>query len=98
MAYVAGCQPATVIDYQLTPGQVMFRPDLKRLEFIATREGDGTVAWSSGRLPGVPLWYVDNTAHDMLCAQPKAFPAYLDILVNGQTTLLPSSPRSCSSR
>ncbi|HRF31841.1 MAG TPA: hypothetical protein PLM02_14645, partial [Azonexus sp.] len=92
MAYVAGCQPATVIDYQLTPGEVLFRPDLKRLEFIATREGDGTVAWSSGRLPGVPLWYVDNTAHDMLCAQPKAFPAYLDILVNGQTTLLPSSP------
>ncbi len=27
-----------------------------------------------------------------LCAQPKAFPAYLDILVNGQTTLLSSSP------
>lgn len=92
MAYVAGCQPATVIDYQLTPGQVMFRPDLKRIEFIATREGDGTVPWSSGRLPGVPVWYVDNTAHDALCAQPKAFPAYLDILVNGQTSLLPSSP------
>ncbi|MBF1165390.1 MAG: CHAT domain-containing protein [Dechloromonas agitata] len=92
MAYVAGCQPATVIDYQLTPGEMLFRPDLKRLEFIATREGDGTVAWSSGRLPGVPVWYVDNTAHDCLCAQPKAFPAYLDILVNGQTTLLPSSP------
>lgn len=92
MAYVAGCQPATVIDYQLTPGEVLFRPDLKRIEFVATREGDGTVPWSSGRLPGVPLWYVDNTAHDMLCAQPKAFPAYLDILVNGQTTLLPSTP------
>ena len=92
MTYVAGCQPATVIDYQLTPGEVLFRPDIKRIEFIATREGDGTVPWSSGRLPGVPVWYVDDTAHDALCAQPKAFPAYLDILVNGQTTLLPSSP------
>ena len=92
MVYVAGCQPATVIDYQLSAGDIPFRPDLKRLEFVATREGDGTVAWASGRLPGVPVWYVDNTAHDMLCAQPKAFPGYLDILVNGQTSLLPSAP------
>ena len=82
MAYVAGCQPATVIDYQLSSADAWWRPDLKRLEFIATREGDGTVSWQSGRLPGVPTWYVENTAHDALCAQPKAFPGYLDILVN----------------
>ena len=52
MAYVAGCQPATVIDYQLSSADAWWRPDLKRLEFIATREGDGTVSWQSGRLPG----------------------------------------------
>ncbi|MBK9783305.1 MAG: CHAT domain-containing protein [Betaproteobacteria bacterium] len=92
MAYVAGCQPATVIDYQLSSADAWWRPDLKRLEFIATREGDGTVSWQSGRLPGVPTWYVENTAHDALCAQPKAFPGYLDILVNGQTGLLPATP------
>jgi hypothetical protein len=92
MTYVAGCQPATVIDYQLVDGEVQYRPDLKRLEFVATHEGDGTVAWDSGRLAGVPMWYVADTAHDMLCAQPKAFPGYLDILVNGQTSLLPASP------
>src|SRR5574343_1495182 len=92
MTYVAGCQPATVTDYQLVDGEVQYRPDLKRIEFIATREGDGTVTWESGRLPGVPVWYVADTAHDMLCAQPKAFPGYLDILVNGQTSLLPNSP------
>lgn len=92
VTYVAGCQPATVIDYQLNSGEIQYRPDLKRIEFIATREGDGTVAWASGRLPGVPVWYVDDTAHDMLCAQPRAFPGYLDILVNGQTSLLPTTP------
>ncbi len=93
MTYVAGCQPATVVDYQLVADEAfLYRPTGKRLEFIATREGDGTVSWESGRLPGVPVWYVADTAHDMLCAQPKAFPGYLDILVNGRTTLLPSAP------
>ncbi len=92
MVYVAGCQNATVIDYQLTSANAWWRPDQKRLQFIATREGDGTVSWRSGRLPGVPTWYAEDTAHDALCAQAKAFPGYLDLLVNGQTTLLPSTP------
>lgn len=92
MVYVAGCQPSTVIDYQLSAANAWWRPDQKRLQFIATREGDGTVSWRSGRLPGVPIWYADNTAHDALCAQAKAFPGYLDLLVNGQTTLLPANP------
>jgi CHAT domain-containing protein len=92
MLYVAGCQPATVIDYQLSDNNSWWRSDKKRLQFIATPEGDGTVSWRSGRLPGVSTWYAENTAHDGLCAQAKAFPGYLDLLVNGQTTLLPSSP------
>lgn len=92
MCYVAGSQPATVVDYQLVPGDLPYRPDIQRLEFIASREGDGTVPWDSGRLEGVPMWYVADTAHDMLCAQPSAFPAYLDILAGGQTTRLPSTP------
>ena len=92
MCYVAGSQPATVIDYQVVPANATFRPDLQRIEFIASSDGDGTVTWSSGRLPGVPMWYVADTAHDKLCAQPRAFPAYLDILVGGQTSRLPSTP------
>ncbi|MBP5996424.1 MAG: CHAT domain-containing protein [Azonexus sp.] len=92
MVYVAGCQPATVIDYQLTAGTDWWPPARKRLDFIATREGDGTVSWQSGRLAGVPTWYAEDTAHDALCAQPRAFPGYLDLLVNGQTALLPSTP------
>ncbi len=92
MVYVAGCQSATVVDYQLSAGNDWWPPERKRLEFIATREGDGTVSWQSGRLAGVPTWYVEDTAHDALCAQPKAFPGYLNLLVNGQTSLLPSTP------
>jgi hypothetical protein len=92
MVYVAGCQPATVIDYQLSAGNDWWPPERKRLEFIATRDGDGTVSWQSGRLAGVPTWYVEDTAHDALCAQPKAFPGYLNLLVNGQTALLPPTP------
>ncbi|MBS1144873.1 MAG: hypothetical protein H6R14_2279 [Proteobacteria bacterium] len=92
MCYVAGCQPATVIDYQLVPRDDDPPSQRKKLEFIATAEGDGTVSWASGRLPGVPVWYVEDTAHDALCAQPKAFPGYLDLLVKGSTTLLPAAP------
>jgi len=92
MAYIAGCQPATIIDYQLTNGNDQLLSERKRLEFIATREGDGTVSWQSGRLAGVPTWYVEDTAHDALCTQQRAFPGYLDILVNGQTNLLSAVP------
>ncbi|HQU78833.1 MAG TPA: CHAT domain-containing protein [Azonexus sp.] len=92
MCYVAGSQPATVIDYQVVPGDTWYRPDVQRIEFIASPEGDGTVTWDSGRLPGIPMWYVADTAHDMLCAQPSAFPAYLDILASGRTSRLPSTP------
>ena len=92
MCYVAGCQPATVIDYQLVSREDEPPSLRKKLEFIATASGDGTVSWDSGRLPGVPMWFVENTGHDALCAQPKAFPGYLDLLVKGSTTLLPAAP------
>jgi len=92
MCYVAGCQPATIIDYQLVSREDEPPNQRKKLEFIATTAGDGTVSWDSGRLPGVPMWYAEDTAHDALCAQPKAFPGYLDLLVKGSTTLLLSSP------
>ena len=61
MCYVAGSQPATVVDYQLVPGHVWYRPEIQRIEFIASPEGDGTVPWDSGRLPNVPMWYVADT-------------------------------------
>lgn len=88
MMYVAGCQPATVVGYQFIEEDDLYRFGQKRLGFIATREGDGTVPWASGELPGVKMWYVADTAHDMLCAQQRALPGYLDLLVNGDTTRL----------
>ncbi|HRP97479.1 MAG TPA: CHAT domain-containing protein, partial [Rhodocyclaceae bacterium] len=88
MVYVAGSQPATVIDFALVDVDSPSLAGRKRLAFIATREGDGTVSWASGALPGVRTWYVADTAHDQLCARREALPAYLDLLMNGDTTLL----------
>ncbi len=92
MRYVAGCQPATVIDYRLVEDETLGRQGSKRIEFLATREGDGTVSWASGRLPGVDTWYAEDTAHDALCTQRRAFAAYLELLQTGTTRRLPSAP------
>lgn len=90
MVYVAGHQPATVAGYRLVEGAGDGAP--KRLEFLATPRGDGTVTWASGTLPGVPVWYVADTAHDALCIRSDAFAAYLDLLQCGKTTRLPQTP------
>ena len=92
MIYVAGCQDATVADYYLADYDQPFFAGRKRLEFIGVRQGDGTVTWKSGLLPGVPVWYVENTAHDELCKQKRALPGYLDLLMTGKTTRLPGTP------
>lgn len=92
MVYVAGCQAATVVDYRLADYDDIWLAGRKRLEFFASREGDGTVTWRSGRLPGVTTWYVEDTAHDELCCKKRAFPGYLDLLMTGTTTRLPATP------
>ncbi|SFK86691.1 CHAT domain-containing protein [Azotobacter beijerinckii] len=92
MRYVAGCQPATVIAHQFGADDSPGPDGRKHLDFLATREGDGTVTWASGNLPGVKMWYVEDTAHDALCVQRHAFPAYLDLLQTGTTTRLPDTP------
>lgn len=92
MCYVAGCQPATVVGYQFSDYDESWLIGRKRLDFLASAEGDGTVPWSSGRLPGVQTWYVEDTAHDALCVRKGAFSGYLDILMTGNTTRLPISP------
>ena len=92
MIYVAGSQPATVMDYRLEDHEAFWMAGRKRIEFDATDEGDGTVTWQSGRLPGVATWYVPDTAHDELCAMKRAFPGYLDLLMTGTTTRLSATP------
>ena len=54
--YVAGHQRATVTDYALYEAHddpLSF--GRKKLDYIGTRQGDGTVTWKSGRLAGVKI-------------------------------------------
>ena len=97
MVYVAGCQRATVIDHEIVdavPG--FFTPHAgKALRFIASSEGDGTVSWASGRLPGVPFYYASDTAHDELCSNAddrRIFRGYVDLLTTGRTDQLATTP------
>lgn len=93
MRYVAGCAAATVIDYRVAPDDGA--PGPRRIDWLATGDGDGTVAWASGRLEGVPMWYAENTAHDELCSNTddrRIFRGYVDLLATGRTDQLPSTP------
>ena len=92
MIYLAGCQSATVMDYRVDAGGALDWPPHTQLTFDATAQGDGTVTWASGMLPGVPTWYVEDTAHDALCTQTRAFPGLLDLLMTGTTARLPATP------
>jgi hypothetical protein len=84
MTYIAGIAPATPIGYEID----LSRHGRDRIRFLATREGDGRVPWSTGRLANVPTWYV-NAVHGDLANQRTAFRAYLELLERGTTTLLP---------
>ncbi len=92
MCYVAGCQPATVIDHDFSDYDESWLAGRKRLDFIATAEGDGTVSWASGILPEIGTWYAEATAHDALCVNKAAFAGYLELLMTGDTARLPQTP------
>lgn len=94
MVYVAGCQPLTVSDYEVTTYDEPWLRGRKRLGFLGTRDGDGTVTWQSGRLANVRSWFAEDTGHDELCTQQRAFPGYFDLLMTGRTTHLADSPPS----
>lgn len=93
MLYVAGCQPATVINHQVVDETSLF--NRQRLQWTATGEGDGTVSWASGKLAEVPMYYAPDTAHDELCANTddsRIFRGYVDLLQTGKTDQLPATP------
>lgn len=93
MIYVAGCQPATVVGHEVAADR--FGSTRRELRFIATREGDGTVSWASGRLPDVPVYYAPDTGHDQLCSNTddrRIFRGYVDLLTTGRTDQLPTTP------
>lgn len=92
MLYVAGQQPATVVDYQLGDYEEDWLIGRKRLDFMASARGDGTVTWKSGILPGLKAWYAEDTGHDELCSQKKLLAGYVDLLQTGTTQLLRDTP------
>ena len=94
MIYVAGMQPETVCGHALADDDGAFRFGRRKLLFPVTPEGDGTVTWASGMLPGVPMYYAEDTAHDALCAKDfgrRTFAGYTELLLKGTTTRLPST-------
>ncbi len=93
MRYVAGSQSATVVGYTIPPDDGS--PGPRRIDWLATAEGDGTVSWASGRLDGVRMYYAEDTAHDELCSNAddrRIFRAYVDLLATGRTDQLPDTP------
>ncbi|HEX4234392.1 MAG TPA: CHAT domain-containing protein [Caldimonas sp.] len=69
-----------------TPGGFVFGDN--GLEYTeAVGGGDGRVALTSALLPGVRTWKLDAT-HGDLPTVTKAFQAYVELLVNGETALL----------
>lgn len=81
MIYVAGSARAT-------PFELEIADTAPRLRFIATPGGDGRVPWETGRLPGVPTWYM-AAEHGDLCRHEPAFEALRELLDLGQTQRLP---------
>ncbi|MEO5843842.1 MAG: CHAT domain-containing protein [Caldimonas sp.] len=69
-----------------TPGGIVFGDS--GLEYTdAIGGGDGRVPLASALLPGVRTWKLD-ASHGDLPKVAKAFPAYLELLARGETTLL----------
>ena len=93
MIYVAGCHPATVVDHAVVDDEYTY--SRRRLQWIATGAGDGTVTWASGQLAEVPMYYAPDTGHDQLCSNDgdrRIFRGYVDLLLTGRTDQLLSTP------
>ena len=82
--YVAGWAPKTVCGLKIEDNRLLFQ---------ATAEGDGRVTYKAGLLPDIPVWYVDAEHGDLADHEP-AFSAYRELLEEGVTTRLSTSPLS----
>lgn len=81
--YVAGAAPSTPCGIEVDPHG--------RLLLMTTDAGDGRVTYASGKLPGVATWYA-TAAHGDLASHKPVFPAILQLLGDGHTGELPSTP------
>jgi tetratricopeptide (TPR) repeat protein len=64
------------------------------LEFYGTSEGDGRVTWATGVPPGMDrrlVYYMDEVHGDM-ARHARSFAGILELLVSGETALLPQQP------
>lgn len=83
MFYVAGLAGETPVGVELDASG--------RLRFMATREGDGSVPWKGGVLPGLNTWYMD-AEHGKLADHEPSFGAIEELLASGDTAKLSRTP------
>ncbi|MFY9918741.1 MAG: CHAT domain-containing protein [Mycobacterium sp.] len=88
VSYVAGASPRTVTGVDIVDGRVVLE---------VTQDGDGRVTYESGRLPGVPMWYME-AAHGDLASYSPSFRALTELLENGTTARLSTVPPSTATR
>jgi len=63
-----------------------------RWRMVGTTRGDGTVTWDSGRIDRIGSFYYMPAEHGDLTATKDYFPALTDLLLNGATNRLATSP------
>ncbi len=68
------------------------REENGRLRMVGTMLGDGTVTWASGRIGHIDRYYYMPAEHGDLPATKAYFPALTDLLLNGTTIRLRTSP------
>ena len=93
MVYVAGQAKETPASIRIGA-----RGNRRELQFLATREGDGTVTWKSGlagRLEDVT--YYSRADHGNLPCRRADFAAFVDLLQRGKTRRLPRQPQRARS-
>jgi pimeloyl-ACP methyl ester carboxylesterase/tetratricopeptide (TPR) repeat protein len=81
--YIAGAAASTPCGIEVDPRG--------RLLLTTTDAGDGRVTYESGKLPGVATWYA-TAEHGDLAKYKPAFPAIDQLLDEGRTGQLPTSP------
>ncbi|GAB6191436.1 CHAT domain-containing protein [Desulfocastanea catecholica] len=85
VVYVAGSAPMTPCGAKVD--------EHGRVVLSSTGAGDGRVTHEAGKLPGVVTWYM-AAEHGELAAHKPAFPALVELLEQGKTTKLSSTPPS----
>ncbi len=92
--YVAGQAKETPVAWRLETEKdpEHIQPDRHVIAFEATARGDGKVPWDTGIPQNVKTWYLPEVEHGDLPAHEEAFPAYMELLQNGATARLATTP------